>query len=85
MVFMLLLIMYFAIILLDVVIFYVLLCLFCLWSFDTMWICKDTAVLQAGSVMLLDVLSLYLLLILFQICCFHCFSESCTWISFFML
>lgn len=75
-----LLIMYFPIILLDVVIFYLLLYLFCLWSFDTMWFCKDTVILQTDPVLLLDVLSLYLILILFQIYCFHCFSQSCIWI-----
>lgn len=79
----LLLIIYFAIILLDVVIFY--LYLFCLWSFDTMWFCKDTAILQTHPVLFLNVLSLYLMLILFQIYYFHCFSQSRIWIFFYVI
>lgn len=41
--------------------FYLLLYLFCLWSF-----CKDTAILQTHPVLLLDVLSLYLPFISFN-------------------
>lgn len=37
--------MYFAKLLLGAVIFYLLLCLYCPWSFDAMWVCKNTVIL----------------------------------------